>query len=249
MDSDSQIVPFPLFHGTSSHYLAAFKPGASLADWPHKDVALSLFRDAWAALQALGCEPKKPWVRHALNQASGHSNWQHGELYVTPSKGTARMYADGGAIYGGELLTFCRCAVDRLAELDRERAESLMRDAESIAGFLKGAGSPILVEFVDVSVCSLSPERSSDNVLDTLSHLEALSRSGDECMREIIEQQTNFRLAPRGGTVGRVFEVESRDSNDPVSPFNLKPIHTAELWGSSPANPIARNTVPRSACE
>lgn len=225
MNSDSQIVP-PLFHGTSSHYLAAFKPGATLAGWPHKDVALSLFKGAWAALQALGREPDW-WVKRALEQVSGHSNWQHGELYVTPSKGTAQMYADGGAVYGGELLTFCRCAVDKLAELDRERAESLMRDAESIAGFLKGAGSPILVEFVDVSICDLLPERDSDNVLN---ELKALSRLGDECMREMRGQQINFRLAPGGGTVGRVFEVASRDTNDSVSSFDLKPIRTSELW-------------------
>jgi hypothetical protein len=129
----------------------------------------------------LGCEPEL-WEELALKQVSGHSNWQHGELYVTPSKGTARRYADYGAVYGGELLTLCRCAVDKLAELDRERAESLMRDAESIAGFLKGAGSPILVEFVDVSVCGLLPERDSDSVLD---ELKALSRLGDERMREL----------------------------------------------------------------
>ena len=225
MDSDSQVVPFPLFHGTSSHYLAAFKPGATLAGWPHKDVALSLFKGAWAALQALGREPDW-WVKRALDQVSGHSNWQHGELYVTPSKGTARIYADGGAVYGGELLTLCRCAVDKLAELDRERAESLMWDAESIAGFLKGAGSPIVVEFVDVSVCGLLPERSSDNVLD---ELKALSCLGDE-RRELYGQQTNFRLAPGGGTVGRVFGVETGDANDPPMSCDLKPIRTSELW-------------------
>lgn len=200
MDGDSQIISFPLFHGTSSYYRTGFKPGTTPAVWPHKGVALGLLRGAWDALREFGREPE--WYEeNILNQVSGYSNWQHGELYVTPSKWSAVRYARNGAVYGGELLTACRSAIDELIELDPERAERLMRNAEGVSKLLKGSGSPILVEFVDVRVCHLLPERESDDVLT------ALSRLDDERKRETIGQQTNFRLISGCGTVHRVIKL------------------------------------------
>lgn len=223
MDSNSQIISFPLYHGTSSHYLAGFKPGTTPTVWPHKGVALGLLRDAWAALREFGREPEW-WVERILDQESGFSNWQHGELYVTPSRLSAESYAGGGAANGGELLTLCRSAIDELAELDRERADRLMRNAEGVTGFLKGSGLPILVEFVDVRVCDLMTERESDHVLTALSDLDS------ESMREVLGQQTNFRLMPGNGTINRVFELEIGDVDDPLTPFNLILIRTSKLW-------------------
>lgn len=223
MDSNSQIISFPLYHGTSSHYLAGFKLGATPTVWPHKGVVLGLLRDAWAALREFGREPEW-YVEHILDQGSGYSNWQHGELYVTPSKLSAVRYAGGGAAYGGELLTLCRRTIDELVELDREKADRLMRNAEGVARFLKGSGFPILVEFIDVRVCDLMTERESDDVLTALSHLDS------ELMLETLGQQTNFRLISGNGTVSRVFELEISDVNDPLTSFGLIPIRTSKLW-------------------
>ena len=103
-------VPFPLFHGTSSHYLELFRPGTVPGDWPYGDAAISLLGETWAALREFGREPDW-WVERTLNQVSGPANWQHGELYLTPSRLSAARYAVGRAIDGGELLTMCprRC--------------------------------------------------------------------------------------------------------------------------------------------
>ena len=234
MDNTTQFVPFPLFHGTSSHFLSAFKPGTTPSSWPYKDEALSLLNDVWFALRAFGREPC--WfVERVLNQASGHSNWQHGELYLTPSKLAAVQYACGGAKYGGELLTFCNAAVDALAELDQTRADCLIQSAKNVAGFLKGTKSPpLLVELGDVKVADLSTERPRDDVLKALRSLANEDIRGalgsDERVREIMGQQTNFRLPGGCGLVKHVFEVRVEDIDNPSPAFNLKEIRNSELW-------------------
>ena len=206
------MVPFSLFHGTSSHYVADFRLGEPPMGWPHKDVAIALLRDACDALRALGSAPDW-YIERILDQKSGYSNWQHGDLYVTPSRQSAVRYAASNAAFGGEFLTFCKEALDHLAELDPHRAKLLLHDAEPVVGLLNGDGEPILVEFAEVSEDDLGPERPDDDVLQQLASLTDLS---DE-MREVVGQQTNFRL--RNGVVARVFDLKIEDTTNPVSTF------------------------------
>ena len=90
MNETENLVPFPLFHGTSSHYLFAFRPGYTPKPWPYKDVALKLLTDAWDVLSVrrheisdevgnrLGWDPNYgaiPWyVKKVVNGAEimGH---------------------------------------------------------------------------------------------------------------------------------------------------------------------------------
>ena len=212
---DSEFVPFPLYHGTSSHFLTCFKLGAATGESPHKQVALNLFRCVWSALR----QHREPewWEKKFLDQESGFANWQHGQLYVTPSKRAAARYAGSNAAHGGELLTECKKAIDELAEHDQGEAERLVNRFSKIAGFLNERGLPILVEFTNVKKCDLSPENSSRGVsLDKLASMDAL-------MRELVGQQSNFRLAPGRGTVGRVFELSFEDPDNPrYSPFQCR---------------------------
>ena len=227
MNIAEQLVPFPLFHGTSNHYVTAFKPGATPVAWPHKEMALSLLRDAWTALCVLGCEPSW-YVQDVLNQVSGHSNWQHGELYLTPNRVSAVRYACGGAEYGGELLTLCRDAIDALAELDQTKAKHLMQSTGAMVDLLQGTGlPPILIEFDNVYMGDLSTERESDDLLESISFLV----DEDERSREILGQQTNFRLANRRGIVTNVFEIEVECDSGPLPPFHLREIPSLEPWG------------------
>ena len=220
-ENDQRFVSFPLFHGTSSHHLARFMPGATPESWPHKDVALALFRDVWTVLRALGRKPEW-WIENVLNQATSHANWQHGGLYITPSEQSAVRYAAQGAAYGGELLTFCKEAVEILFGIDEIRAEQIIQSAESIADYLKGGGTPILVQFIDVRESDLLPERSIDNVHEMITNLE----NCDEVVRPALMQQANFRLAPSCGTVARVFELDIEDANDPLTTFHACEIRT-----------------------
>ena len=244
MNASQNLLPFPLFHGTSSHYLSAFQPGYTPAPWTHKDVALRLLTDAWDALSLIRHEIPAdvgkdlfggvshegiPWmVKNVIEQASGYSNWQHGELYLTPSKGSAVRYACEGARYGGELLTFCKTTIDALARLDDRKAKELTQTAGSLTEFLRGTDRPpIIVQFDDLRVDDLSPESSARDVRKQIAFLtEGPMREvfgSAECALETLGQQTNFRLANGRGIVKRVFEVRVENIDEPF-PFALTEI-------------------------
>ena len=218
-------VPFALYHGSSSHYLVNFRPREPLSDWPHTRDALELYRRLWTELKRLGQSPEW-WQEKILAQDSGHANWQHGQLYVTPSKASAVRYASGGAAHGGELLQSCRDALDELAELDPGRTTELLCGAGRVGCFLKETGRPILIEFRNVQVSGLLPERPSDNVSAQLAALANM----DQRTRELMRQQTNFRLAPGCAIVGRVFELSIDDIGSPVSNFQLREIVDSDMW-------------------
>lgn len=197
----NEVVPFPLYHGTSSHFLSSFRAGATPAPWPHQYDALSLLRRTWTSIQSFGLKPEW-YVEKVLNQTSEHTNWQHGELYVTPSKASAVRYAINGAENGGELLTFCREAIDILCSLDSSSADHLLSRNEHIARFLSTSGwPPILVKFDNLLVNQLTPENKSEDVVELLQRLE------DENQIEIIGQQTNFRITHTAGVVSGIFEI------------------------------------------
>ena len=250
MDAANDLVPFPLFHGTSGHYLSASRPGTTPIAWPHKDVALTLLRNTWTVLskrryeltqdtrENLGWDvnyEEIPWfVKNVMQQASRHANWQHGELYLTPSKLTAVNYACGGAKYGGELLTFCKSAIDALATIDHKAAEDLAQGADTICTLLQGTEHPpILVEFDNVKMIDLSGETGDKDTRETLAFLSNADTiqkwGGQERVLEIFGQQANFRLASGCAIVKRVFEVhmEDIDHYQPLVPFDLTEIPRA----------------------
>lgn len=221
-------VPFPLYHGSSTHYLERFRPGQPPSNWPYTVHALELYRRVWTELKLLGHVPDW-WRERTLVQGSGHANWQHGQLYVTPSKISAVGFAGGGAAHGGELLQCCRDALDLLSGRDPGRAAELLHGAQDIRHFLEHTGLPILVEFGKVPVSGLSCERPSDDVGAQLAELADF----DDKMRELMGQQKNFRLAPGCGVVAGVFELSIEDVGDPLSKFQLREIVDSDLWTRS----------------
>ena len=52
----------------------------------------------------------------------------------------------------------------------------------------------------------------------------------DDKMRELMGQQTNFRLAPGCGVVVGVFELSIDALGDPLSKFQLREIVDSDLW-------------------
>ena len=216
------VIPFPLYHGTSGHYLSAFKPGRPPAAWPHKNDALRLLEDAWNTLSSRRHEVPNdireylrwdiryedmPWVvAQIIEQNSGHSNFQHGELYLSINMGTALSYGCAGARYGGELLTYCKTAIDVMATIDPDRSKELVAATESLEEFFRGTECPpLLVEFDEVRVGELSTEVAGQDVRHRLSLMT------NELSRKVVGQQTNFRLAKGCGIVSRVFEVNVVD--------------------------------------
>jgi hypothetical protein len=183
------ILNFPLFHGTSTHYLEFFQSGSPPKACPFRDQAIELLRKVSDAIKDAGGEIKF-WIRDTLAQASGASNWQHGEIYLTPSLCTASKYARTGGAHGGELLTMCACSLSKLAEIDPDKSMLLRTEASDLQKFLNGGGKPMLVVFENVNVDDLNPERASETMDDVL---ERLPQKDNEFFG-LLTQQTNFRL-------------------------------------------------------
>ena len=215
MDATEDLVPFPLFHGTSSHFLHNFKLGSAPVPWPHRDVALSLLRDTWGVLSLRKHEVSERvredlrWdvrfedipsmVKNVINQVSGYSNWQHGELYVSASENRAKEYAYSGARYGGELLTRCREAIDTLSTIDLKKANELIQSAKEIMVYLRGIeGTAFLVEFDGIRVDELATELAGQDVREAVARLVKMPEGPS---REILAQGINFRLADGCGIV------------------------------------------------
>ena len=251
MDYSTRFISFPLYHGTSSLYLADFRPGTTPQRWPYKEAALNLLRGVWDRLAQIRDRvpgdikndlqrdttyDETPWyVRNIIEQASGTSNWQHGDIYLTASKRRAARYACGGARYGGELLTACKEAIDALSKVDRQRADRLIRRAESLDIFLKGTDlPPILVEFTNIGICGLLNETGHPILPHELSDL-ADDVQSEPCgsnnpIQEIRKENVNFRLASGCGVVRRVFEVNATDAVNGPRTFSLEEIHSSDAW-------------------
>ena len=188
-----------------------FRPGDCPTEWPHRDDAISLFRRIWPELRKLGQEPE--WhILNMLNQVSGSSNWQHGELYLTPSVKTAVVYARDGARRGGELLRECAEALDKLAGIDRSIAGRVLSSAGSVQPLLSEDGwPPVLVQFDPVCVEDLLTENADSDVEGLLAQID----SKEGFMRDVVERQSNFRLVKGHGRIARVYVVEIDDDGDP----------------------------------
>ena len=226
MNSESSLVPFPLYHGTSSHYLSLFRPGSRPSKWPHRDDAIGLFRQTWAELRNLGQEPEW-WIENMVNQVSGRSNWQHGQLYLTPSVKTAVCYARDGARRGGELLSECAKALDRLAEMDAASAERLLQAAGSVQSLLCSDGwPPLLIQFDELRVGDLLTENADSDVEEQLAGI--VSQEGWK--RDLAERQSNFRLNEGCGRITSVFVVEIEGTDDPMPEYGLSEIHVSDEW-------------------
>jgi hypothetical protein len=211
------IFPFPLYHGTSSHYLGSLIAGQTVPEWDLRHAALDLLRDAWAALEERGVSPD--WSHRAvLNQESLGANWQHDSLYVSPSKLTAVRYAVSNADYGGELLTLCRYSIDQLIELDSSCAAGLSSRYRNLEDLLKGGGKPLLIEFRDVPRKSLVPEVGNRTVQWAIDLLE----SKDPIMREALGQQINFRLSLEASVIHNISWIVLEDEGDPSGPYQLR---------------------------
>lgn len=199
-------LPFALFHGTSNWYGYNFRPGEVAKGWPHRDEALALLNGILAGLTDADAVVEF-WMKETMSQSSGHANWRHGSVCVTPSRYTASKYARTGASNGGELVTMCACALERLSKLDNALAERLVSGcSDNIRELLAGGGTPALVVYERVPESDLEAERGIETVQDVLARLSDL----DDAAFDVISQQSNFLLKPGRGVVTRLEAVGER---------------------------------------
>lgn len=201
-----QHIPFPLYHGTSSHFRDLFEVGGTTRPWPHVQDAISLLRATWAQLQGSGIEPE--WYQaNILRQSTGPSNWQHGELYVAAGEAAAVRYAHGGAAFGGEILTQCAEALKRLDAIDAAAAGSLRAQYPALGRFLAGGGTPLLVVVEGVPVSALLKEAGEGSVDEQVRAVEGHLSTMEGNLLQACLQGYQFRVRAGCGTVREIVDL------------------------------------------
>jgi hypothetical protein len=193
-----EILPFPLYHGTSTAFLEDIRALGLGAKDPLAEIGLHEF--VQDLLPIIDTHLKGTAIYEARRQTFGWMaeqknaamNFQHGQTYLSPSKKTAIRYAVNKR-YGSELLSYCMVFLQLL--LDREVpgvANELYQRHPAVFRFLDISPSPMLVRADDVPLAALLTEHGKD----TASSLEKLLHLWEKGEKQLEEfgQQFNFRL-------------------------------------------------------
>lgn len=209
------MIPFPLYHGTSSHYLDNFKVGKPVTSSPYYDQSIALLNDVIVSLEKNGEYTEKYIDDICKQNINSGTNFQHGEIYLTPSIATAVRYAGSNAYFGGELLTTCQECLDRLQVINQKDFESFDERVKEILPLTNGSGQPVLIEFKNISLGHLVSESNDENIEYEISEL----LDYDEKMRNIIGQQMNFRLKKNCGIVSNIYKLDIENPGNTLTNF------------------------------
>jgi hypothetical protein len=194
----SDILPFPLFHGTSTAFLEDIRSLGLGAKDPLAEIGLYEFvKDLMPIIDA---NLKGMAIYEARRQSFGlmaeqkiaAMNFQHGQTYLSPSKKTAIRYAVNKR-YGSELLSYSLVFLQLLLDLEVPGvASELYQRHPAVFRFLDISPSPMLVRADDVPLASLLTENGKDTA-GSVERLLQLWETGEKQLEEF-GQQTNFRL-------------------------------------------------------
>jgi hypothetical protein len=192
------LLPFSLYHGTSTLFLKdIIESGLGGVD-PVEKWKILEFAKAIAPIvnEHLSSDDnfmvKANTFMHMVNQTSSHSNYQHGDTYLSPSMDTAVRYASNKR-YGSEILTY---SLDFLEELIRrdigEGIDDLYQKYPRLFGFLDISPAPLIIEVIDYDTDWLLTEFGNDATKQIEKLVMDYNLNPDDIHEE--GQQDNFRL-------------------------------------------------------
>jgi hypothetical protein len=199
-----------LYHGTSSIFLQGIREkglgGQNILEtWGF----FEFIRDL-APLCEGHCDEIDSYIFDKIvNQEVGHSNFQHGHTYLSPSKSTAARYAASNR-YGSELVSEAMTRVEHL--LGRNcGVEKLLSSYPNIKAVRDNDCNPLLITTPNAGRFKLRTEHGKDAARTIEKVLSTLSQNPDEV--DLYHQQDNFRL-------------------DSIVPFNELIIESITITGS-----------------
>jgi hypothetical protein len=171
------IFTIPLYHGTSQLFLPSIMEkglGANnpLYDFEAYDLMQRLFIKADSVLAA-----DKEW--HATRfmyewfnkqvVTDGNANFQHGQTYLTPSRGSAINYAISNPL-GSEFLSHCKTLWAMIEKVERGSFDL----SDSMRAIFSSQYKPVLLQICDVSLGHLLSEdgKSPDINIDGISQVQ-----------------------------------------------------------------------------
>jgi hypothetical protein len=191
-------VEFPLYHGTCTLFLERIAQHG-LGGWdPIKEWrVLECLRKVLpiAEKHAGRSEIIRSHIGNARSMASQVNaglNFQHGSVYLSPSKETAVRYACGKK-KGSELISRTILLIEELCRLEAvDECGDISQDYPELLSVLKINNAPvhIRVECVDADMLLSEKGESPD---DNLAKIRGLQVRMPDCWEEI-SQQLNFRL-------------------------------------------------------
>jgi len=191
-------IDFPLYHGTSTLFLESIvKHGLGgcnpIEEWKVLECAREIYPLVQEHLASDQNYESKMFSFELMTQQSQNAmNFQHGDTYLSPAKGTAIRYAIDKK-YGSELLSYTLDFLDGL--VTRRVAgvcDKLYRKYPQIFTTLQISAAPMLFVIDGVKISDLLTEKGFDPLDSVASILDARRDYPNDS--EVFIQQTNFRL-------------------------------------------------------
>jgi len=162
------IVPFPLFHGTSTVFVPSIRAhglgGKNIvADWRILD-----FLRAGMAILDSHIDQSDPDIRlqwrvllAAASQRVDHWNWRHGATYLTADKFKAIAYANSSP-YRSELLGFAGWLLEHCPPVCTPILDATMANYSELSECLRLPHEPLLICATGVPMSFLLTEKGED---------------------------------------------------------------------------------------
>jgi len=192
-----KILPFPLYHGTSSLFTGSLiEKGLG-----GKDIIKELkVLDFLSELEKLADETlmnNENWIyapKYSISLITSQKNgFQHGQVYLSPSRHTAGRYSQ--RIYGSEAISSIFEVIDILRNNKVQISSDLLNRFDSIVQLENLEKKPVLYEISDLPVdYLLTGEKNEDVNIQIDKVMKIIEKYGFEQI-SLHAQQINFRLA------------------------------------------------------
>jgi hypothetical protein len=176
----------PLYHGTSTLFLdGIMQEGLGKTNICEKYDLIQILRD----LTEIAVNNIEEWgynewfLEDMVKQNTNSStNWQHGQVYLSPSFNTAARYAKTNK-YGSEIVSY----IIRIYEDVKSHHLTYTLKNEFLLNAMKQENMPIVIKIENIPISSLSCEADA-KVAEQIEYL-------DKCEDiELDAQQVNFRI-------------------------------------------------------
>ena len=225
-----------LYHGTSTlfldsiikHGLGGFNP---VIEWKLIELSQDVLKLSETHLKGTKLFEQSSYSFRQMTQQSnsGSFNWQHGNVYFSPSLFTAAQYAIDKE-YGSELLSYIIRFLKELIAFRKSVTVDLYQKYSRIFNLIEAKPSPLLIQATNISIKSLRDEHGNDPD----KHLELIEEMMAEPsgLNHPILQQCNFRLTsaiPKSKLDFRLINVQKWSEFRPA--YNLYPIIAESIPG------------------
>lgn len=213
----------PLYHGTSSIFVDSILEHGLGAKNPVRELGVhSFFKHAYEVYEQLFADDPSKFVYERIMNQSIH--FQHGAVFLSPSRDTAARYALSNK-YGSELLSEAVILYDRTGKRDPNRlSDPEFRDSPVIQ-LLDEKPQPVLVEVSDVPVKSVVEEQTGGDAKPIIKIIQSIFDETDDLeFAQTLCQQQNFRLIePVAASQLKVYEVIRTDDKYPPA-YDLREV-------------------------